>query len=495
MTRSQNDNGLPHGWVHTTLGGVCKTTSGGTPSRAKKEYFGGTIPWLKSGELNDGFVDVVEECITKKGLESSSSRIVPSGTLLIALYGATVGKLGILRRDAAINQAICAISCPDGIYRDFLFWFLRGYRGDLLNARKGGAQPNISQKIINDIPIALPPHTEQHRIVAKTEELLTRLDAGVKALQAVKAQLKRYRQSVLKCAFEGKLTTEWREAHKGKLEPASALLERIKEERKKKLGSKYKESPPVDTSELAELPHGWEWTRLDDCSVFITKGESPKWQGYNYVNDGVLFIRSENVLWGKVDCEGAARVPLKFHNKLKRSQLQPNDVLLNLVGASIGRCAVLPSTVEQANINQAVALIRVASEVEPTYLMHLLLSPHVQTHMRGVKVETARANISLIDVREFLISFCSRSEQKAVVSEIERCFSVADAIEKSVDQSLAQSERLRQSILKRAFEGKLVPQDPNDPPASELLDRIKIERESGINRPTKKMEKGTTAGR
>jgi type I restriction enzyme S subunit len=292
-------------------------------------------------------------------------------------------------------------------------------------------------------------------------------------LKKVKAQLKRYRQAVLKYAFEGKLTQEWREANKDKLEPASALLERIKKEREKQAGRKFKELPPIETADLQEK---WVWARLGLCSNLITKGESPNWQGFNYVDEGIPFIRSENVLWGKINISDVAKIPEEFHKKLKRSQIKRNDVLINLVGASIGRCCVVPSNIEEANINQAVALIRVKEILTPAYLLNLLLSPNMQKVIHAGKVETARPNISLGDLSQLVIPLPSPPEQKRIVEEIESRFSVADTVDKIAEQTLNQSEKLRKSILKTAFEGKLVPQDPTDEPAEKLLERIKAEK-------------------
>lgn len=237
---------LPKSWVWTRLGELCKTTSGGTPNRKRQDYFGGNIPWLKSGELNYNIIRSVEEFITEQGLKNSSAKIIPKGTLLIALYGATVGKLGILGIDAAINQAICAIFTPTYLDKKYLYWYLSTYRNKLLNARKGGAQPNISQQIVKNIILPFPPICEQHRIVTKIEELFTKLDTGVATLKKVKVQLKRYRQAVLKYAFEGKLSEKWRRANKDNIEPADVLLERIKAERKKNAKRKYRqlELPP-----------------------------------------------------------------------------------------------------------------------------------------------------------------------------------------------------------------------------------------------------------
>ena len=341
----------------------------------------------------------------------------------------------------------------------------------------GTTRPKLNQAPMRKIPVPLSPLPEQHRIVAKIEELFTKLDAGVEALKKAKAQLRRYRQAVLKSAFNGELTREWREAHEGELEPASVLLERIREERKKKQGSKFEELPAVDTSNLPPLPEGWVWTRLGLCGSLITKGESPKWQGFAYVEQGVPFVRSENVLWGSLDSSLVARIPEQFHTKLKRSQLKAEDVLVNLVGASIGRCCIVPSTLGRANINQAVALIRTNEALESPYLMHLLISPQMQVIIHANKVETARPNISLADLNYLPIPLAPLAEQHEIAHEIERQFSVMHEVEAAVEQSLSRAERVRQSILKRAFEGKLAPQDPNDEPADKLLERLRLQKQ------------------
>ena len=233
----------------------------------------------------------------------------------------------------------------------------------------------------------------------------------------------------------------------------------------------------MDAAELGALPEGWEWANLEECSQLITKGESPNWQGFNYVDDGIPFVRSENVLWGRVELSGVARVPVEFHRKLKRSQLAPNDVLINLVGASIGRCGIVPPTLKEANINQAVGIIRLTDILLQSYLLNVLLSPQMQKIIQGSKVETARANISLIDLRGFMIPLPSLAEQQQIVMEVERRLSVADEAERTVDASLKQAARLRQSILKRAFAGKLVPQDPSDESAERLVERIRAARD------------------
>ena len=140
------------------LGDVADTTSGGTPSRSNSAYYGGDIPWIKSGDLNDGLIIEVPERITEDGLENSSAKVFPAGTLVIALYGATVGKTGILAFEAASNQAVCAvIPKNEAIKRDYLHWFFRYKRPEFLSSSFGGAQPNISQSYLREIVIPIPP--------------------------------------------------------------------------------------------------------------------------------------------------------------------------------------------------------------------------------------------------------------------------------------------------------------------------------------------------
>ena len=180
---------LPAGWKWKRLGDVCKTTSGGTPSRKNSEYFTGNIPWVKSGELPDGIVAAIEERITQEAVAKSSAKLFPAGTLLIALYGATVGKLGILKEDATTNQAVCAIFPPETLDTKYLFWYLRFVRSDLVAQAIGGAQPNISQGILRTLPIPTAPLDQQKRIVAEIEKQFSRLDEAVANLKRVKANL------------------------------------------------------------------------------------------------------------------------------------------------------------------------------------------------------------------------------------------------------------------------------------------------------------------
>jgi len=314
---------IPKGWCCTSLEKVASWGSGGTPSRNVERYFQGIIPWVKTGELESKYIRETEEHISEEALNNSSAKIFPKGSVGIAMYGATIGKLSIWGIDASTNQA-CAVGIPsEAINNEFLYYYLLSERQNLIKAGKGGAQPNLSQGIIKEWPINLPPLSEQHRIVAKIEELFSELDKGIEALKTARAQLKVYRQALLKNAFEGKLTAQWRAENQDKLETADALLKRIQQERAQRYQQQLAEweqskspsipllqrgkttsaaattshpplkkggrgdlkpkapkpLPPLTAEELAELPvlpQGWGWFKLaslSDVSGGLTKNQ------------------------------------------------------------------------------------------------------------------------------------------------------------------------------------------------------------------------------
>jgi len=193
-------------WHYDKLGHLFKTTSGGTPSRSNKKYYTGTIPWLKSGELNDDkHIEDSEEHITQEAIDNSSAKKFPPNTVMIALYGATTGKLGILKKESTTNQAICGIFPQEGYITEFVFYFLLFKRAALISQGKGGAQPNISQGIVKDTDFPKADEKTQREVIDFVESQLSIIDKISDVVDASLAKAEKLRKSILKSAFEGKL--------------------------------------------------------------------------------------------------------------------------------------------------------------------------------------------------------------------------------------------------------------------------------------------------
>ncbi len=443
------DNAEKPGWQIKTLGEVCRTSSGGTPSCSRPEYFNGTIPWVKSGELTDGLVSEVSEFISEEALAGSSAKLLPAGTLLIAMYGATVGKLGVLARAAATNQAVCAIFPRPKLDPKFLFWYLRRQRSNLIAKAVGGAQPNISQTILRDLELPIPPLDEQREIVAEIEKQFSRLDEAVANLQRVKANLKRYKASVLKAAVEGRLVeTEATLARReGRTyETGEQLLQRILEARRAKWArrSKWKalESPTAD----ATLPEGWTWASVDQLADVGT-GATPKRDKAAYWNAGdVPWVTSSVVNGDYVD--QASEFVTKLALAETNLTLYPIGTLLIAMygeGKTRGKCSELRIP---ASTNQALAALQVCSSIRG-YLRHFLELNYEE--MRKVASGGVQPNLNLSLVRAVCVPLPPLSEQVRIVAEVDRHLSIVREVEAEVDANFLRAQALRQATLAKAF--------------------------------------------
>jgi type I restriction enzyme S subunit len=404
---------LPEGWQVVKLGDVCETTSGGTPSRKQKEFYEGDIPWVKSGELNKGLILNTEEKVTAEAIKNSSAKVFPKGTLLIALYGATIGKLAFLGVDASTNQAICGIFKGKKVDLKYLYHFLFSKRRDLIKQGIGGAQPNISQTILKNLTLPLPPLPEQHLIVEKIEELFSELDKSIENLKTTQQQLKVYRQAVLKWAFEGKLTNE-----------------KVKD---------------------GELPEGWEWVKLISLGN-LGRGKSK----HRPRNDKSLFGgKYPFVQTGEVKAAGHT---IKTFSQtysdigLAQSKLWPKGTLCITIAANIAEVAFLgfdgcfPDSIVGFKANEKL--------VRSEYIYYFFKGN--QSRLEAFAPATAQKNINVNTLENLIIPYCDRDLQDQIIQEIESRLSVCDNMEETITTSLKQTEALRQSILKKAFDGKLI---------------------------------------
>jgi len=323
----------------------------------------------------------------------------------------------------------------------FLNFYLKYFYKTSEIGRYQSGSNNLRNLKFNDyvkVKVPFPKLSTQQQIISKIEELFSELDKGIEQLKTAQQQLKIYRQAVLKAAFEGRLTS--RKLPQAGVEPLSVAAEA--------------EEPYGNNG---KLPKGWRWIKLRDLLDFIGSGVTPKGGQSVYRNQGVVFIRSQNVYPNELILDDVAFISDEIDEKMKRSRTYSNDVLLNITGASIGRCTFVPENIGRANVNQHVCILRIAqNKVYCKYLSSYLNSYRAQSEIMNTQGGATRQGLNYAQIKSFEIPICSIEEQKQIVQEIESRLSVADKMEETITESLQQAESLRQSILKKAFEGKLI---------------------------------------
>ncbi len=268
---------IPESWCWTTLGEVGKWQSGATPSRLCKEYHGGNIPWLKTGDLNDGYITDIPEYITQKALKETPVKLNPAGSVLIAMYGATIGKVGILTFPATTNQACCACVEYEATDQQYLFYFLLSHKENFIRQGGGGAQPNISKEKIVETLLPLPPFNEQKRIANEVEKWFSIIDKIESGTIELESYVKQTKSKILDLAISGKLVPQYPND-----EPAIELLKRINP------GFK-----PCDNSHYENLPQGWVKAGFKDIYQTISSRDY-QIQQRDIINEGLYPVVSQS---------------------------------------------------------------------------------------------------------------------------------------------------------------------------------------------------------
>lgn len=384
-------------WPLKPLGEICSTTSGGTPSRSHPEYFGGAIPWIKSGDLTDGDVFACDENITEEALRNSSAKLFRKGTVLIAMYGATVGKLGMLGIDAATNQAVCGISAPDELDRWFLFFFLLSQRQKIIGQSAGGAQPNISQKIVRELLVPVPPFDEQRRIV----DILSRAE-GIMRLR--------------------------REAQKKAAELVPGIF--------------------LDMfGDPATNPKGWPVATVGDVIESADYGSSTK---SSEEGAGLPLIRMGNVGYdGSLNLAALKYVVLP-PNEVEKYRLREGDILFNRTNSKelVGKTGLWDDSCDAVVASYFIRMRVKQSILNPFYLWAFMNS----SHMKRVLFDTARgaigqANINSKELKAFPIGVPSLSQQNDFE---QRCRDVG-SIQSQQTAATAKAEATFAALLAQAF--------------------------------------------
>ena len=345
---------VPDNWVWTTLGSIGTWQAGGTPSRSNKSYYGGNIPWLKTGDLNDGLITNIPESITEEAVANSSAKINPTGSVLIAMYGATIGKLGILTFPATTNQACCACIEYFAITQHYLFYFLLSHRDIFIAKGGGGAQPNISKEIIVNTAIPLPPLAEQERIVTEIERWLTLIDQIEQDKTDLQIVIKQAKSKILDLAIHGKLVPQ-----NPNDEPASELLKRINP----------KTEITCDNGHSRKLPKGWIWTILGSVGIWQAGG-TPSRSNKSYFGGNIPWLKTGDLNDGYI-----SEIPESITEEAvanSSAKINPiGSVLIAMYGATIGKLGILTFP---ASTNQACCACIKYFAITQSYLFYFLLS-------------------------------------------------------------------------------------------------------------------------
>lgn len=384
------------------LGDVCQTGSGGTPLSSRKEYYeGGTIPWLLSGEVSQGEVRAATKFITKVGLKNSAARLFPKDTVLVAMYGATAGQVGILRFEAATNQAVCGILPNKLFVPEFLFYYFLAKKEELVAQAVGNAQPNISQVKIRNTEIPVSPLPEQQRIVGVLDE-----------------------------AFAG-LATAQATAEKN-LQNARALFESHLH------------------SIFTQRGEGWVETTLDEVCGFQN---GFAFKSSTFKPSGLPILRISNIQDGKVDTKRLVFFDQKdYRENLDRYRIIEDDLLIAMSGATTGKLGFnTKDTVFY--LNQRVGKFEPSKKLNKRFLYHFL-STKVEENLR-ISAGAAQPNLSTEQIKSFVLPLPSNEEQERIVDALESLATETQRLESLYQKKLAALAALKKSLLHQAFAGEL----------------------------------------
>jgi type I restriction enzyme, S subunit len=482
---SEEQKLVPKGWIKCSIGDVAYLKNGF--AFKSSDYVKDGTPVIRISDIQQGEVTPASAVRVKPKPDFENFKIAKDD-ILVAMSGATTGKFGIyISSDVAFqNQRVGNIKRrTDAINQKFLFYFLYSAQKEIEKRAYGGAQPNISSEKIESISFLLPPANEQKRVVAKIEELFSELDSGIESLKSAREQLKVYRQAVLKHAFEGKLTASWRDKNKDKLESADQLLKRIPAHRHKNLDTPTE----LEIEKFPVLPKGWKYARLGYFIDSISAGKSFKCDEREPTKDEIGVAKVSAVTWGEYDehesktCIDSAKVHPEYF-------IQSGDFLFSRANTIelVGACVIARTVTKRIMLSDKTLRIKFG-DLDPYYFLHYLRSQMARNEImeRSTGNQDSMRNIGQDRIRNIIVPVCSAQEAEIIKQHIEEKFSVMEHLQLVIDTELQKSEALRQSILKKAFSGQLVAQNPADEPASLLLERIRSEK--ATPKPTAKKPK------
>ncbi len=480
LEKNEKQN-LPNGWIDTVLDYLVLKMSSGTTEIQFKEKT--NYPVSRIETISNEFVDFDKVQYLKKPSQNIIDKYqLEKGDILFSNINSDIhlGKTAIFYDDKLLIHGMNLLLIrPDQriIFPKFLNFYFKHYRnlGRFISISQHAVnQSSINQTKLKSVHFTLPPLNEQKRIIVKIEELFSLIDSITKNLKFIQNRLDIYKNKILISAFDGTLTTSWRNLNSS--ESANDQLKKILSRKKDK--SKLKNNSlgisdlvPTNKYSLYEIPQNWAWCTINTISKQVTDGEhfNPK-----YCDKGNLLLSAKNIRDGFVSYDDVHYVnDDDFEKCLQRCKPELNDILIVSVGATTGRTAIVKKSTPFV-VLRSVLLIKPDSII-PEYLLRYLQSPISSKWLTNASGSTAQAHLYIRDTKNFPFPMAPISEQLKIIEILDEQFSKIDFLNSMMLQKIIQLSKLRQIIIKQAFEGKLVPQDPNDEPASELLKRIKLQ--------------------
>lgn len=455
--------------VLAKLGDIAITEKGKKPNILINEKKNGYIPYID--------IKAFEKKLFRNFTDGFGCRLCIEGDVLIVWDGSRSGLVGRAYK-GALGSTISKVRIPL-INNNYLYYFLKG-KYTILNTRtKGTGTPHVDPEILWNFDFPIVSNIEQNRIVEKIEELFSDLDKATEDLKKTQEQLKIYRQAVLKAVFEGKLTEEWRKKNNPK--STKILLQKIAEDKKNQVSENYNRRKinkdnhifEEELNNFSSIPNTWKWTKINDISYDIQYGYT---EAASINPIGPRFLRITDIQNNKVKWN---KVPYCKINNIEKEKyiLKNGDILFARTGATVGKSYLIKGLIPESIFASYLIRLKLSKLVNKLNVFYFFQSLIYWKQIKSRQVGTGQPNFNGTKLGQLMIPLCTYEEQEQMVQEIESRLSVCDKLDETVQQSLEKIEYLRQSILKKAFEGKLVPQDPNDEPAEMLLERIKQEKE------------------
>ncbi|MGX5687117.1 restriction endonuclease subunit S [Chryseobacterium cucumeris] len=498
-------------WIECNFEQIITYSKGKKPRNLSKEQYKGFLPYIN--------IKAFEKNIIEEYSDDINTNLCRKGDILMVWDGARAGLVG-KSITGIVGSTLMKIEPSVYLDKEFIFYYLKSLYRYLNTNTKGVGIPHIEPNLLWKRLFSLPPIVEQRSITRKIESIFSSLDTSIVDLKKAHEQLKVYRQAVLKKAFEGGLTNEWRK-QQNDLPTVDKLSSQIKKEREEyyavqikqwKVALKKWEEKLIDKKpnkiklfkplneisndefkeDLFEIPKFWKWERLENLIFEVKDGthDTPK-----YLRNGIPFITQKNIKNNDIIFDNVQFISNDDHKKFsERSNVEKGDIIIAMIGHNRGNCTIVRSNRIFSIKNVGLFKFFNKIQLNKYFLYFFQFSGGLEIVLKKSK-GGAQPFIGLSELRNWPVPYCSHQEQQQIVKEIESRLSACDAVEKQIKNSLDQAEALRQSILKKAFEGNLLTEEelkackaePDYEPASVLLERIKAEKEA--HKPLKKISK------